>query len=125
MHHLLISEGNSAGEIRLTEARYLLGRGKNCDIKLASLSASRIHALLIRIEDRYHLHDGNPENDKPSTAGTHLWNRDEAKWEKRKAVILKHGDRIMFAPDAIFRYLCIDFNPSPDSGGTDAGATWV
>ena len=136
MQHMLISEGDSAGEIKLTEPRYLLGRHRTCDIQLsagspeANLSISRVHAFLTKIEDRidgklqqrWHITDGNPQTGKPSASGTYLWNESSGKWEKRKAAVLRHGDRIKFAEGVVYRYLC--FDSSSAENGTE-GATWV
>lgn len=136
MHHILISELDSAGEIRLTKSRYLLGRSKNCDIRIASPAASRVHAYLFKdqekvggkLQDRFYIADGDPETGKPSTSGTYLWNEENQKWEKRKAAALKHGDRIMFAPEAIYRYLCMGYDTpcgEPNCTESDSGATWA
>lgn len=122
MNHLLVFECGHQSEVKLTESSYLLGRSRECNIRLKSRSISRVHALLVRIEDEYYIHDGNPRENKPSTGGTFLWDKKSESWEKITATKLQHGDRIRLSPDVVFQYLKISFDETTD-GDTSASAT--
>jgi hypothetical protein len=65
--------------------RFTIGRNRDCDLCLADLSVSRMHALLVRREDGWVLSDLGSHN------GTRLNG-----WLVREAVRVRAGDRVEF-----------------------------
>lgn len=65
--------------------RFTIGRTRDCDLCLADLSVSRMHALLVRREDGWVLSDLGSHN------GTRLNG-----WLVREAVRVRAGDRVEF-----------------------------
>ena len=65
--------------------RFTIGRTRDCDLCLADLSVSRMHALLVRREDGWVLSDLGSHN------GTRLNG-----WLVREPVQVRAGDRVEF-----------------------------
>jgi hypothetical protein len=110
-HLLIVEDGRGVTEYQLDRPTYLIGKAPECDIRLNSVFASRIHAKLIRIvnaqgEVRYKLIDGDVDQGKRSSNGTYVNNR--SVFEKE----LTHYDQILFGADVKATY----FMMTPDLG---------
>jgi len=79
--------------------RFTIGRTRDCDLCLADLSVSRMHALLVRREEGWVLSDLGSHN------GTRLNG-----WLVREPVQVRAGDRVEFGSMAFI----IGDDPAPD-----------
>jgi len=88
--------------------RFTIGRTRDCDLCLADLSVSRMHALLVRREEGWVLSDLGSHN------GTRLNG-----WLVREPVQVRAGDRVEFGSMAFI----IQGDPEPPSGGREQDLT--
>ena len=89
--------------------RFTIGRGRDCDLCLADLSVSRMHALLVRREQGWVLSDLGSHN------GTRLNG-----WLVREPVQVHPGDRVEFGSMA---FIIQDDPAPPPSGAEEPGLT--
>lgn len=116
-HLLIVEDGRGVTEYQLDRPTYQIGKAPECDIRLNSVFASRIHAKLIRIvnaqgEVRYKIIDGDVDQGKRSSNGTYVNNR--SIFEKE----LAHYDQILLGADVKATY----FMTTPDLGTLTEGA---
>jgi pSer/pThr/pTyr-binding forkhead associated (FHA) protein len=108
-HLLFVEDNRGRHEVVLTEAKYSLGRAKNCDIRLYSQFVSRHHATLLRClqEDgsiSYRIVDGDDQG-RASANGLLI--------EGRKVLShdLRDGDQVFFSPNVFIIYRHIQPEP--------------
>jgi hypothetical protein len=89
--------------------RFTIGRARDCDLCLADLSVSRMHALLVRREEGWVLSDLGSHN------GTRLNG-----WLVREPVQVRAGDRVEFGSMA---FIIQDDPAPPPSGPQEPGLT--
>jgi pSer/pThr/pTyr-binding forkhead associated (FHA) protein len=102
-HLLIVEDGRGVTEYQLDRPNYLIGKASECDIRLNSVFASRVHAKLTRMvnsqgEVRYKLIDGDPDQGKRSSNGTYVNNRSVKERD------LGHYDQILFGADVKATY---------------------
>lgn len=102
-HVLIIEDHQGRREILLTQKLYTIGRAPKRDIRLSSPFISRYHASLIRQQHEngyfyYQIMDGDPMGSNLSANGIMVNGRQVYSHE------LKHGDKILFAPQVIGIY---------------------
>jgi diguanylate cyclase (GGDEF)-like protein len=92
--YVIVLSGTSTGKMyKLEEGEYLLGRGKDADIRLVDDGISRSHAKIRRKPD------GTMEViDLDSTNGTYINN------DRVADGVLKDGDRILIGPVTILKF---------------------
>lgn len=101
-HFLIIEDDRGKKVVLLQESSYSLGRTKNCDIRIRSQFVSRCHATLKRRSLKngsvyYQIVDGDAEGNNSANGilinGHKVFVHD-----------LRHGDKIVFGPQAFALY---------------------
>lgn len=94
---------------------YLIGRGKDNDIRLTDRTVSRRHAeLVVTADGRYFLTDCG------STGGTHV--AADSQWRPVRQAFVRHGDQLRFGAYRITVSELLTRVPSGASRGTDRGS---
>ena len=101
-HLLIIEDDKGRKELLLKDTRYVLGRARECNIRLNSQFVSRYHATLLRLmredgTEYYRLVDGLPEG-KSSANGIVV------NGHKVPSHDLQHGDEVVFGPQVFIVY---------------------
>ena len=101
-HLLVIEDDKGRKEMLLKDARYVLGRARECHIHLNSQFVSRSHATLLRLmredgTEYYRIVDGLPEG--KSSANGILVNGRKVHYHD-----LQDGDQVVFGPQVFIVY---------------------
>jgi len=91
---LIVLSGQATGRLyRITDSRYLIGRGRDASIKLEEEGVSRKHAQIVRYKDDLFL-----LKDLGSTNGTYI------NGKQVKSQVLNDGDRVQVGSVCILKF---------------------